>query len=133
MTLNASDRDTVTDLINMHGHLTDAGELDRMDEVFAADAVFDLSDFGLGVRAGLVEMVAAIRVLGDAHPVGHHVTNIVLTAASPDVVHAISKGIGINADGSCGSAVYEDVITRGGTGWRITRRTIRARRIPLRP
>ena len=32
--------------------------------------------------------------------VGHHVTNIVVTELQEDAKHAISKGIGIMADGS---------------------------------
>ncbi|MCM4080881.1 nuclear transport factor 2 family protein [Paractinoplanes hotanensis] len=52
MALVASDRQAITDLINMHGHLIDRGAFDRMDELFTPDAEFDLSDFGLGVRAG---------------------------------------------------------------------------------
>jgi hypothetical protein len=50
-------------------------------------------------------------------------------------VHALSKGIGINADGTIGSVTYsvtyEDTIVRGGSGWRISHRTVRARRVPL--
>jgi len=37
------------------------------------------------------------------------------------------------ANGNCGSVVYEDALARGPHGWRITRRTIRARRTPLKP
>ena len=61
MALIASDRQAITDLINMHGHLTDRGAFDRMDELFTPDAEFDLSDFGLGVRAGLAAMNDAIQ------------------------------------------------------------------------
>jgi hypothetical protein len=131
MALTADDRHTITDLLHLHGHYTDSGALERMDELFATDAVFDLSDFGLGVRTGLAEMIEATRAVGDGHPVGHHVTNVVLSEADGGQVRAISKGIGIMADGSCGSVVYEDVLHRGPRGWRITARTIRARRTPL--
>jgi hypothetical protein len=133
MTLTADDRQAITDLLHLHGHYTDSGAFDRMDELFALDAVFDLSDFGLGVRTGLAEMSDAVRAVGDGHPVGHHVTNVVLSEGDGDRAHAISKGIGIMADGSCGSVVYEDVLRPGPSGWRITQRTIRARRKPLTP
>jgi SnoaL-like domain len=128
--LIASDRQAITDLINMHGHLTDRGAFDRMDELFTPDAEFDLSDFGLGVQTGLAAMNDAIRAVPE-HPVGHHVTNIVLSEGDDGTVHAISKGIGIGADGHCGSVVYEDVLRAGPAGWRIARRTIRMRRVPL--
>jgi hypothetical protein len=45
-------------------------------------------------------------------------------------VHALSKGIGINADGTIGSVTYEDTIVRGGSGWRISHRT-QVRILPL--
>ena len=38
MALIASDRQAITDLINMHGHLTDRGAFERMDELFTPDA-----------------------------------------------------------------------------------------------
>jgi hypothetical protein len=129
--LIASDRQAITDLINMHGHLTDQGAFDRMDELFTPDAEFDLSDFGLGVRAGLAAMNDAIRAI-EEHPVGHHVTNIVLFEGDDGTVTAVSKGIGIGVNGHCGSVVYEDVLRAGPAGWRIVRRTIRLRRVPLR-
>jgi hypothetical protein len=133
MALQTDDRQAITDLIHLHGHYTDSGAFERMDELFAPDAVLDLSDFGLGVRTGLAEMDEAIRAIGDGHPVGHHVTNVVLSEEGDGRVRAISKGIGIMADGRCGSVVYEDALARGPRGWRITERTIRMRRIPLTP
>jgi hypothetical protein len=79
--------------------------------------------------------VAAIReaalALGESNPVGHHVTNIVLTQIVDGQVHARSKRIGINADGTTGSVTYEDTITRGDQGWRISYRKVLARRAPL--
>jgi hypothetical protein len=131
MALQTDDRQAITDLIHLHGHYTDSGAFERMDELFAPDAVLDLSDFGLGVRSGPAEMAAAIRAIGDSHPVGHHVTNVVLTEEDDSQVRAISKGIGIMADGRCGSVVYEDALARGPHGWRITKRTIRLRRTAL--
>ena len=133
MALTLDDRQAITDLLNLHGHYTDRGAFERMADLFAVDAVMDMNDFGLGVRTGLDEMIEAIRAVGDGHPVGHHITNIVLSEGDGGTVHAISKGIGILADGKCGSVVYEDVLGRGADGWRITRRTIKARRTPLTP
>jgi ketosteroid isomerase-like protein len=48
MALTEQDRIDITDLINLHGHLTDAGELDRAGELFTADVTENLDDFGLG-------------------------------------------------------------------------------------
>ncbi|MCG5445985.1 nuclear transport factor 2 family protein [Micromonospora sp. NIE79] len=131
MTLTAEDRAAVTDLINRHGHLTDSGEFDRMQELFTADAAYDVTDLGGGVLTGLAMLRDAALALGERNPVAHHVTNIVLTEVADDRVHTLSKGIGINADGTIGSVTYEDTIVRGDSGWRISHRTVRARRAPL--
>ena len=58
-------------------------------------------------------------------------TNIVLEQRG-DVVHAMSKGLGVTADGSMGSVTDEDTVERRDSGWRITRRIVRPRRSPLR-
>ena len=76
-------------------------------------------------------LVAAADVLGDRNPVGHHVTDVVLTSRSADHVDALSKTIGIYADGSCGSLTYEDGVNRTAAGWRIARRRIIPRGAPL--
>lgn len=131
MGISAEDRVAVTELIAMHGHLTDDGELDRMDELFTADVVYDISDFGQEPLVGPGAIRDAALALGDANPVGHHVTNTVLTEVGADVIGARSKGIGIRADGTCGSVSYEDTVVRGAQGWRISRRKIVVRRTPL--
>lgn len=46
-------------------------------------------------------------------------------------VGARSKGIGVNADGTCGSVTYEDTVVRGERGRRIAHRKVIARRTPL--
>ena len=68
----------------------------------------------------------------NSNPVGHHVTNVVLTETADGSVHAQSKGIGINADGTCGSVTYEDTVVHGDQGWRISQRKIQARKAPPR-
>ncbi|MFC4913200.1 nuclear transport factor 2 family protein [Actinomadura gamaensis] len=131
MALTPDDRTAITDLISLHGQLTDDGELDRMHEVFTEDVVYDVSDVGFGELHGLAAFRDAAERLGDGNPVGHHVTNVVLSEVDDDEVHVRSKAIAVHADGSAGSAVYRDVVKRGPHGWRITRRTILARRKPL--
>lgn len=131
MTLTYEDRCVITDLIAMHGHLCDSGELDRFDEVFTADVIYDVTDFEQEILRGVVACADAGRALGELNPVGHHVTNIVLSEQADGRVHARSKGIGINADGTSGSVTYEDTIVRGDQGWRISHRKMLARRVPL--
>lgn len=129
--ITAEDRAAIGELISLHGHLTDDGDLDRFDELFTADVTYDLADFGLGSLEGIPAIRDAALAMGDANPVGHHITNVVLTAVDADVVHGRSKGIGISADGTSGSVVYEDTFRREDRGWRISRRKVLARRKPL--
>jgi hypothetical protein len=42
-----------------------------------------------------------------------------------------SKGIGIAADGTAGSVVYDDIVTRQPGGWKISYRKVTARRAAL--
>jgi 3-phenylpropionate/cinnamic acid dioxygenase small subunit len=129
--INPEDRTAITDVLAMHGHLVDGGQLDRLGEVFTDDVLYDVTPIGAAPIHGLDALRAAARALGTRNPVGHHVTNVVLTRGADGTVEALSKGLGVNADGSCGSVTYEDLVVRTGAGWRIRRRTIIPRRSPL--
>jgi ketosteroid isomerase-like protein len=131
MTLSEQDRIDINDLINLHGHLTDAGELDQAGELFSPDVTYDLDDFGLGSLHGTAVLREAALALGDANPVGHHVTNIVITRIDDRSAQVQSKGIGIKADGTAGSVVYHDIVTRRPDGWKISYRKVTARRAAL--
>lgn len=131
MTISTEDRTAITELLAMHGHLIDAGELDRLDEILTPDAVYDITDLGAAPLEGIDACRAAALDLGEGNPLGHHVTNIVLTGASDGNVHALSKGIGVNTDGTTGTVTYQDTIVRTEQGWRISHRTVIAHRSPL--
>jgi ketosteroid isomerase-like protein len=131
MELPERDRTDINDLINLHGHLTDAGKLADYDELFTPDVTYDVSDFGLGPLHGTAAIRDAALALGDANPVGHHVTNIVITPVDDRTAQVRSKGIGINAGGTAGSVVYDDVVTRQPDGWKISYRKVTARRAAL--
>jgi len=133
MAISLADRLAIHELIALYGHLADAGEFDRMDEVFTADVVHNLESFGLGTVQGLDALRAIAIAVGVKNPVGHHVTNIVVTPVDFDVAHVRSKGIGIMADGTCGSVTYDDVVRREPVGWRIVNRRVTPRRTPLVP
>jgi hypothetical protein len=131
MPLSPQDRIDINDLINLHGHHTDAGELDEAAALFTPDVTYDLGDFGLGSVRGIAALREVTEGPGVDHPVGHHVTNVVITGIDDRSARVRSKGIGIKADGSAGSVVYDDVVTRGATGWKISYRKVSARRSPL--
>jgi 3-phenylpropionate/cinnamic acid dioxygenase small subunit len=128
VTLAPGDRAEITELLARHGHLFDDGEFDRLDLLFTASVRYDVTAFGGGVLQGIEAIRAATLALGDRNPVGHHVTNVVLTEQPDGSVRARSKGIGIYADGTAGSVTYEDEIVRTGDGWRIDARTVAPRR-----
>src|ERR1700761_3714409 len=131
MALSEQDRIDINDLINLHGHLTDAGKLDQAGELFTPDVTYDLSDFGHGSLDGTAEMREAALALGSASPVGHHVTNIVITEIDDRSARVRSKGIGIKADGTADSASYDDIVTRQPGGWKISYRKVTASRAAL--
>lgn len=124
--MNVEDRLAIHELLALHGHLVDAGEFDRLGELLTPDAVY------AGIE-GFEALTAASRQLGDRNPVGHHVTNIVVSEDPDGTVRAKSKGIGLYADGTAGSVVYDDVLRRTPDGWRIAERVISPRRTPLTP
>ncbi len=130
MALGIEDRLAVMELVALHGHLVDDGELHRLDELFTDDIVYDVTDLGHGSLVGVDAFRDAALAMGARDPVGHHVTNIVLTDLGDGRIGARSKAIGVNADGTCGSVTYEDTAVRGERGWRIARRKVIARRTP---
>jgi 3-phenylpropionate/cinnamic acid dioxygenase small subunit len=131
--LTPEDRLVIHELIGRHGHLVDEGDFDRLGELFAPDVVYDLRDYGGAELRGIDAIVRASRALGDANPVGHHVTNVVIEGYDGTVVRVLSKGIGVRVDGSCGSVVYRDEVRKGADGWRIVRRRVSPRTRPLSP
>ncbi len=128
MQLSPDDRLAITDVIAMHGHLFDEGELDRLDQLFTADVVYDTSDFGQDVMHGIDSMRSSALALGDRNPVVHLVTNIVITPIDEGTASVRSKGLGVTVDGKIGSVTYVDTIARTTAGWRIKHRVVQARR-----
>lgn len=131
MSLALEDRLAIMELISSHGHLVDDGSLERFDELFTADVVYDLTDFGQGRLVGIAAVREAALALGAANPVAHHVTNIVIADSADGRPRVRSKGLGIKADGSCGSVTYDDIAVRATDGWRVCHRKVSARRTPL--
>lgn len=102
---------------------------DRLADLFTDDAVLDLEDFGYGTLHGLQAIRDLARDSQDdkSQPLGHHATNIVVVGQDGEGVRTRSKGLAVMADGTSGTAVYEDILRRDERGWRITRRKVVAR------
>ena len=111
------DKLAINELINLYAHIVDRRAFSDLDQVFAAEAVFDLSGFQAGqVYRGLDAIVAMMQT-STQHPVAHHASNIVINPpyAKPHTKHEIlveSKGIGVGRNGRVGSVIYKDILTK---------------------
>jgi 3-phenylpropionate/cinnamic acid dioxygenase small subunit len=123
MTISTEDRLAIHELISLHGHLVDERDFSRMEELLTDDAVYDVEDFGAGKHRGM-EQLRALFMTPGAHPIGHHVTNVVVSDEADGTVRARSKGIGIRADGMAGTVVYADIVVKTNAGWRIAHRKV---------
>lgn len=132
MTLTTEDRLAIHELLALHGHLVDEGELDRLGEVFTDDVGYDLTPLGGDLLNGVEAIRASALSLGDRNPVAHLVTNTVVAEHGGEVT-ARSKFLGVRRDGSVGSGVYEDVLRPTADGWRVAHRRVSLRREPLQP
>lgn len=126
MPLSTTDTLAIQQLVALHGHLVDSGELHRLHELFTPDVVYDVTAFGKRPLRGIDAFrAAAVAVAADEeNPVGHHVTNIVITEQPDGTVTVRSKGLGVLGDGRTGSVVYADDVARTPAGWRITTRQV---------
>jgi SnoaL-like domain len=129
--LHADDRLAIGETLSLHGHLFDAGLLDRLAEIFTSDVVYDMSAVGIGTFEGIEVIRSAALHLGPGNPIAHHVTNVVITDAGDGEVTALSKGFMLMADGTPASVTHQDTLRRHDGGWRISRRVITPQRTPL--
>jgi hypothetical protein len=129
--LTAEDRWAIGETLSKVGLMFDAGELDRLEEAFTPDAVYDLTDAGLGVLTGVEAMRHGARQLGAGNPVAHHLTNVVITGEGDDEVSVQSKGLLLMTDGTLTSITQHDIVRRHDGGWRISRHTVKGQRSPM--
>jgi ketosteroid isomerase-like protein len=103
-------------------YILDAGEYERMGEVFHEDVYFSnpgrLEARGLGT---LIEAFSAI-----ANPArSHSNTNIVVTVVDDTHATSVCKAHTVRADGEVAPAEYRDAHVLTDHGWRIAERRIR--------
>ncbi len=127
-TLTLQDRYEITETLSLLGHVIDSGRLDRLEEAFTPDAVYDLSAAGVGAVEGIDAIRAAALRIGAHGPVAHHLTNVVITAEDDDTATVLSKGLILMPDATVQSLVHHDVVRRHGGGWRVARRVIEPQR-----
>lgn len=129
--MDIQDRLDMTDTLGRFGHVVDQGDLDRLDTVFTADAVYDMSAAQFPMMQGIEAIRAGALHLGDQNPLAHHVTDIVVIDDQGDEATVQSKGLMLTVDSTLRSVTYRDVLRRTAHGWRIARRTITPQHAPL--
>ncbi|MFI5912842.1 nuclear transport factor 2 family protein [Dactylosporangium sp. NPDC051541] len=129
--MNADDRWAISEILALHAHIFDGGHLDRLDEIFTDQTVYDMTAVGLGQFEGIDTIRTAALQLGPRNPIAHHVTNIVITEKTETEATVLSKGLMIMADGTPASVTHQDTLHRQPEGWRITHRRITPQHTPL--
>jgi hypothetical protein len=118
----------IHELLGLYGHIIDAREWHRVEELFTPDCTYDMREFGLGVVHG-AQAVAALWAAPEAmHPLAHHATNIIVSEERDGRVRVLSKGLGVGPNGRVGSVTYRDTLIRTSAGWRFATRTGELRR-----
>jgi hypothetical protein len=122
-----SDRMEIQDRINLYCHALDAGEWDRLDEVFLPDAVLDFSCLGLA-PLGWVEMKERLRT-GRPAPCEQHIYANTHIRFSDDGNEAFTVSKVFNPQAMPGPdgmlhhfgnhGEYSDEWVRTDVGWRI--------------
>jgi hypothetical protein len=130
--MNTDDRLQINETLALHAHLADENQLDRLDELFTPDAVYDMSASGLGVFEGreMIRAAAAEMARTGHSPLVHFLTNVVITSTAKDEATARSKGLMIMADGQMLAVTHDDVLRYLDGAWLISRRTITPSRQP---
>lgn len=124
MHLSADDRLSIHELLSLHGHLADDRRAQDLHLLLTDDAAYDVTAFGLGVVRGLDALVELFAQRPGNQPIGHHVTNVIVSERDDGTVAVRSKGLSVMADGGAGTVTYEDVVVRTAAGWRISQRTV---------
>lgn len=124
MPLSVEDRLSIHELLSLHGHLADDRRSDDLHLLLTADASYDITAYDLGVVTGLDALTRLFSQRPGNQPVGHHVTNVLVTEEGDGTVAVRSKGLAVMADGTAGTVTYQDVVVQTPDGWRIAHRTV---------
>ena len=124
--LTTEDRLDIAEALALHAHVVDADQLDRIDELFTTDAVYDMTAPGMGIFEGIETIrAAAAQMSASGHaPIAHFLTNIIVTSTREDEATALSKCLMIMATGTTQGVTYDDTLRRDQGRWRISRRVI---------
>jgi hypothetical protein len=130
--LTIQDRLEITETLALHAYIFDGNQLDRLEELFTPDAVYDMTLTGLGSFEGIDTIrAAAAQMSASGHaPLAHFVTNVIAASSGEDEATAQSKGLLIMADGSIHAVTHQDDLRRENGTWHIGRRVITPTPVP---
>jgi len=128
--LSGHDIAEIVNVLSLYPHIVDdETQYHRVADVFADDAIYDASHFGLGRHVGLAaieEYLANAQARKDDpnHPFAHNTVNSHVYDLAESTARAISRCLGVYLDGRSAIAVYHDRFVRTARGWRIAERVM---------
>jgi hypothetical protein len=130
MKLTADDMVGLLQVQSLYGHVLDCFLWDKLDEVFAPDAVYDCSDVDLPIVRGMDEIRAMLIPLQEGpnrDKIHNHVTTnpAVIAVGDDGVVKMRSKYIVATDRPFMAFGEYEDDMVKTADGWRIKYRKTR--------
>jgi 3-phenylpropionate/cinnamic acid dioxygenase small subunit len=124
--MDVSDRLELHELPGRYGDAIDDRNWDALDDIFTADATFDLTDLGVPVLRGL-PAIKRFMDLEAQHPRTHLMTNIYVDE-TPTGVRMFFRIVAMRAGGLVGTASYYDDVVKTPDGWRVKDRVVTLRR-----
>ena len=126
--MDPADRLELHELPGRYGDAIDDRDCDRLDQIFTADAVFDLTDLGAPRLEGL-DAIKRYMAEDANHPRTHTMTNIYVdeTARRAKLRFRI---LALLPERRVGTASYYDDVVKTPEGWRVQNRVITLRRRP---
>jgi SnoaL-like domain len=123
MGLSTEDLAHLQQVAGLYVHVIDAKQWDRLDELYTADGVFDLT--GLVGAEMRYEGIDAIKgfLTSMPMPLAHVSTNHTFFAVG-DEVHGRGKWFTPGEDGTVSGGVYRDRFTKTAAGWRLQERLV---------
>ncbi len=126
--MESADRLELHELPGRYGDAIDDRDWDRLDQIFTADAIFDLTDLGAPRLEGL-DAIKRYMAEDANHPRTHTMTNIYVdeTAEGAKLRFRI---LALLPERRVGTASYYDDVVKTAEGWRVQNRVITLRRRP---
>jgi len=129
--MDTADIVLINQLLAQYGHIVDAEEWLRFDELFVDDAVLDYRGVNVpGVLRGLEAITSFFR--GANHPSAHHCTNVYVYRDDNGLTRVKSKFVAPytrarHEPRRWYGGDYDDVVILSNVGWRFQSRTCTAR------